>query len=75
SARTSAAPAAAASRGPGGHGGVPMLGGAGAGGQPGDGTHARPPWLLQDDAESIWFAGLPEYCEPVIGSDPDAHRR
>lgn len=48
-----------------GFGGVPLAaGGAGTnGGEP----HPRPSWLLQDDPEAIWFAGLPEYGPPVIG--------
>lgn len=55
-------------------GGVPM--GAGASGARSDEVHQRPPWLLQDDPNSIWFAGLPEYCDPVIGGEPhpDQHR-
>ncbi|MGE3257990.1 MAG: hypothetical protein AB7J25_30640, partial [Pseudonocardia sp.] len=39
-----------------GFGGVPF---AGAGvGRDGE-SHARPSWLLQDDPEAVWFAGLP----------------
>ncbi|MGQ0576305.1 MAG: hypothetical protein ACT4RN_19180 [Pseudonocardia sp.] len=46
------------------------LAGAGLGGRD-DQEHRRPPWLLQDDPNAIWFAGLPDHCEPVIGSaDP-----
>lgn len=43
----------------------------GHGGAAEDTTHRRPPWLLQDDPESIWFAGLPSYTDPVIGAEPD----
>lgn len=53
-----------------GVGGVPLGAGAGAGRS--DEVHQRPPWLLEDDADSIWFAGLPEYCDPVIGGEPHA---
>ncbi|MGQ0576955.1 MAG: hypothetical protein ACT4RN_22550 [Pseudonocardia sp.] len=49
---------------PTGPGGFPMGGGAAAGGR--DDEHARPPWLLQDDPDSIWFAGMPHYVDPVI---------
>ncbi|MGQ0575319.1 MAG: hypothetical protein ACT4RN_14085 [Pseudonocardia sp.] len=62
--------ATAGARPAGGFGGFPMAG-AGAGGQ-GDQEHQRPPWLLQDDPDAIWFAGLPEYCEPVIGASERA---
>lgn len=52
-----------------GYGGVPVGAGMGAAH---DETHERPPWLLQDDPESIWFAGLPEHCDPVIGGPPSS---
>lgn len=71
-------PSAAAPAGPGpapagarpgvGYGGFPMAG-AGLGGQ-GAVERARPAWLLQDDPESIWFAGMPDHCDPVIGGEP-----
>lgn len=55
---------AAGARGPGpGH--VPLLPGTAAGGH--DAEHTRPPWLLQDDADAIWFAGVPEHVDPVVG--------
>lgn len=34
-----------------------------------DRVHQRPPWLLEDDPASIWFAGMPAYIDPVIGVD------
>lgn len=54
-------------RTPGGYGGMPL--GAGAAGR-GDETHQRAPWLIEDDPDSIWFAGIPAYCDPVIGAEP-----
>lgn len=64
----------AAYNGPPSAGPSPRAGGAGvpflpatAGGGNRDTEHQRPPWLLQDDPESIWFAGLPSYVDPVIG--------
>ncbi|MGQ0574087.1 MAG: hypothetical protein ACT4RN_07760 [Pseudonocardia sp.] len=49
-----------------GAGHVPLGAGAGGVGVGQDDRHARPPWLLQDDPDAIWFAGLPAYVEPVI---------
>lgn len=51
-----------------GAGGMPLLPGAG-GGRQDDSTHQRPAWLLEDDADGIWFAGLPHHVDPVIRGD------
>lgn len=37
-------------------------------------TRTRPSWLLQDDPESVWFAGLPEHCQPVVSAEPEPGR-
>ncbi|MGQ0574695.1 MAG: hypothetical protein ACT4RN_10905 [Pseudonocardia sp.] len=50
-------------------GGVPFLPGAGAAGGGDDTTHQRPPWLLEDNPDAIWFAGLPAYTDPVIRAE------
>jgi hypothetical protein len=50
-------------------GGVPFLPG-GAGGQHEATTHARASWLLEDDPDAVWFAGLPAHVDPVIGAEP-----
>lgn len=42
---------------------MPMTG-AGAGRQ--DGTHPRPPWLLDADPEQTWMSNLPEHTAGVI---------
>ncbi|MGQ0576748.1 MAG: hypothetical protein ACT4RN_21490 [Pseudonocardia sp.] len=42
---------------------------AGAGGT--DETHQRPPYLLEDDPNSIWFAGLPHHVDGIIRADRD----
>lgn len=47
--------------------GMPMMGGAGAGG--GAEGHRRPSWLLLDDPQAFWFQGMPDHTEPVIGGD------
>jgi len=51
-----------------GFGHVPLLPFGATGGQ--DGDHRRPPWLLQDDADAIWFAGVPHHVDPVIRGEP-----
>ena len=52
-----------------GHG-APLMPMAGAGrGQGGD-EHSRPSWLLEDDPQAFWFAGIPEHGPAVIGG-PD----
>lgn len=51
--------------------GVPFFPGAGAGGRGGGDTHARPSWLLEDDPQSFWFAGMPEFGPGVIGGEGD----
>ena len=43
--------------------------GGGSGAQ--DREHRRPPWLVQDDPESFWFAGLPPHVDPVIRGEQD----
>lgn len=70
---TSQAPTPVAGRGA-GPGQLPFLpGGAGAGR---DGEHTRPTWLVEDDPDAIWFAGMPHHVDPVIGGGrPDPARR
>lgn len=53
-----------------GQAGMPFMGGVGAG-QGSDREHPRPPWLVQDDPEAFWFAGLPAHSDPVITPDAD----
>ncbi len=57
-----------------GYGGVPLMPGAAIGrGQ--DTDHPRPPWLVEDDPDALWFAGLPQHTPPVISGseDPPSH--
>lgn len=61
-------PAAPGPRASAGHVLPPMVPGSSSG-RDGDTEHRRPPWLLQDDPEAIWFAGLPAYTDPVIGGE------
>lgn len=51
-----------------GHGAVPLVPG-GAAGSAAQREHKRPAWLVEDDPEAIWLAGLPEHGPPVIGAD------
>lgn len=59
-------PAGTAPRGPAGQ--VPLMPFGAA--THGDVEHERPPWLLEDDPEAVWFAGLPDHVDPVVGAAP-----
>jgi hypothetical protein len=39
-----------------------------------DSTHTRPSYLLEDDPDAIWFAGMPAYVEGVIYPNPHPGR-
>jgi len=43
---------------------VPLLPGTGGGSS--EAVHERPGWLYEDDADAVWFAGLPHHVDPVV---------
>ncbi|GAA3226609.1 hypothetical protein GCM10017691_16270 [Pseudonocardia petroleophila] len=52
-------------------GATPFLPAAGVGRGQGS-EHARPSWLVEDDPQAYWFAGLPDVTAGVIGGEGDA---